>query len=161
MTLTRNELVLLSNPHTDVLRIIIIINIQYRYVFVSYIINPLALRARSATMWYMIIHNCTVRIRISGSERSERGCDQYILWPYGGNICITYIKVVLRHFCHFFTRLSNPLVRYAHSFVVPSLTRVGHIASATRGKLVLINPWTPVAINWCSSWVPLAHLRSV
>ena len=34
MTLTRNELVLLSKAHTDVLRIIIIINNQYRYVFV-------------------------------------------------------------------------------------------------------------------------------
>lgn len=119
MTLTRNELVLLSKGQTDVLRIIIIIINWYWYEFVSYIINPLALRARSATMWYMIIHNCTVRIRIKGSERSERGCDQYILWPYGGNICITYIKVVLKHFCHFFTRLSNPLVRYAHAFVVP------------------------------------------
>ena len=34
MTLTRNELVLLSKAQTDVLRIIIIINKQCRYVFV-------------------------------------------------------------------------------------------------------------------------------
>jgi len=35
MTLTRNELVLLSNPQTDVLRIIIIIVNWYWYEFVS------------------------------------------------------------------------------------------------------------------------------
>ena len=34
MTLTRNELVLLKEGQTDVLRIIIIINNQYQYVFV-------------------------------------------------------------------------------------------------------------------------------
>ena len=64
MTLTRNELVLLSKAQTDVLRIIIIINNQYRYVFVPQVINPLALRARSRMIIMMIMEK--------GSERSER-----------------------------------------------------------------------------------------
>jgi len=64
MTLTRNELVLLKEGTTDVLRIIIIINNQYQYVFVSQAINPLALRARSRTITMMMMRR--------GSERSER-----------------------------------------------------------------------------------------
>ena len=64
MTLTRNELVLLSKAQTDVLRIIIIIINQYQYVFVPQAINSLALRARSRMIRMMIMGK--------GSERSER-----------------------------------------------------------------------------------------
>jgi hypothetical protein len=61
-------------------------------------------------------------MRIKGERAKRAGYDQNILYPYGGFISVTYIKIDLRHFCHFLTGSR------------------GHIASETRGKLMLINP---------------------
>ena len=66
--------------------------------------------------------------------------------PIWGFLCECGLFTPVQTFLSFFYEVIQALVRSSFA-TLTSLTRVDHIASATSGKLVLINPLTPVAIN--------------